>query len=522
MRPELAEPLQSNYHHSASLLNRDDSSPVFDRFPDLCQEIIECRLCGEDPSTFPWKSISRKAKYSWRSNLKAHRQYSSADNLHSTLNSDGPDFLEELGEYLKKNISVEIVIYSLDPIASITGAAAGKAFIEDVVEIWSFRCEALSTKHISALSPQASASYFSFMEDLRTFMCSYRILPHLDENGNPTEGPFKYRITPFQMNLNRADQFKKHAFSPVYSPLGKFTLTVATSVDTSSPPPLKPLTSSSSACLFGNNLSNQALLGIDLKGADSLSYPQHFGAYEEGSLNDQDESVDLKSDPSFLLHDGQFPKSTSRKRSSICHFVRKPVRPLSKSSCPFVINFTESMLSGRMSTHGSGVVDGFFLNIGSLCGKRTSPHISVPFSGRFFQYLDDDFVPYPYTGCADLNHCLSGLTHPGLYRVPLQGHIQLVILNPMKTVVKFFVVKYDFTDMPPQSKTFIRQKIVSEKSGSLLYACHMKFWCSKRKKLYLYDDIRLVFSHRSPDSIEECRVSTVEPDPRYTSTETLI
>ena len=35
------------------------------------------------------------------------------------------------------------------------------------------------------------------------------------------------------------------------------------------------------------------------------------------------------------------------------------------------------------------------------------------------------------------------------------------LLNPNKTVVKIYIVKYDFSDMPPNSHTFIRQKTLS-------------------------------------------------------------
>ncbi|CEH15731.1 Uncharacterized conserved protein [Ceraceosorus bombacis] len=46
---------------------------------------------------------------------------------------------------------------------------------------------------------------------------------------------------------------------------------------------------------------------------------------------------------------------------------------------------------------------------------------------------------------------------PG-YRVPPKGQIQLVIKNPNLTAVKLFLVPYDLTEMPPGTKTFVRQK----------------------------------------------------------------
>ena len=35
------------------------------------------------------------------------------------------------------------------------------------------------------------------------------------------------------------------------------------------------------------------------------------------------------------------------------------------------------------------------------------------------------------------------------------------LLNPNKTVVKIYFVKYDFSDMPPNTQTFLRQKTLS-------------------------------------------------------------
>ena len=35
------------------------------------------------------------------------------------------------------------------------------------------------------------------------------------------------------------------------------------------------------------------------------------------------------------------------------------------------------------------------------------------------------------------------------------------LFNPNKTVVKMFVVLYDFSDMPPKAQTFLRQRTFS-------------------------------------------------------------
>lgn len=41
------------------------------------------------------------------------------------------------------------------------------------------------------------------------------------------------------------------------------------------------------------------------------------------------------------------------------------------------------------------------------------------------------------------------------------GTVQTTLLNPLGTVVRMFVVPYDFRDMPEMSTTFIRQRILA-------------------------------------------------------------
>ena len=58
--------------------------------------------------------------------------------------------------------------------------------------------------------------------------------------------------------------------------------------------------------------------------------------------------------------------------------------------------------------------------------------------------------------------CSFSLGHINLgekgYRVPPKGTIQVTLFNPLGTVVKMFVVRYDLSDMPPNSQTFLRQR----------------------------------------------------------------
>lgn len=103
--------------------------------------------------------------------------------------------------------------------------------------------------------------------------------------------------------------------------------------------------------------------------------------------------------------------------------------------------------------------------------------------------------------------------------------------------MKVFVVKYDLADMPPRSKTFIRQRYVAQvchaaavvrprtcanpivcskqRDGmcQLKYAVHLQFASSRRRSIYLHTDIRVVFSHRIDETHLDIACSV--PEPRY-------
>ncbi|KAI1315055.1 hypothetical protein EDD11_001348 [Mortierella claussenii] len=136
---------------------------------------------------------------------------------------------------------------------------------------------------------------------------------------------------------------------------------------------------------------------------------------------------------------------------------------------------------------------------------------------------DDPILPY--VGNLDLDSGFRGSRRfarmPGGMRIPLRGQVQVMIKNPNKTVVKVFLVPYDFTDMPPGTKTFLRQKYYSTSagmgamsstalsnngSGTLRYAIHLQFCCPAPGYVYLYRSIRVVFANRVPDGKESLRV----------------
>ncbi len=77
------------------------------------------------------------------------------------------------------------------------------------------------------------------------------------------------------------------------------------------------------------------------------------------------------------------------------------------------------------------------------------------------------------------------------YHTPTKGTITLALLNPNGTAVYLFLILYDLSDMPPDHRTFIRQRIVlmpentgdgtkNEQSsttskGNLRYLAHIRY-----------------------------------------------
>ena len=77
------------------------------------------------------------------------------------------------------------------------------------------------------------------------------------------------------------------------------------------------------------------------------------------------------------------------------------------------------------------------------------------------------------------------------YHTPTKGTITLALLNPNGTAVHLFLILYDLSDMPPDHRTFIRQRVVlmpentsdgmkneqlsSSSKGPLRYLAHIRY-----------------------------------------------
>ncbi|XP_010162029.1 LOW QUALITY PROTEIN: protein FAM214B [Antrostomus carolinensis] len=207
----------------------------------------------------------------------------------------------------------------------------------------------------------------------------------------------------------------------------------------------------------------------------------------------------------------------SRLRLKWRHLRSSPRRSTRSSAAPWATstishallgNFEESILKGRFAP--SGRIEGFTAEIGAS-GSYCPQHATLPVDVTYFD-ISEHSAPSPFLGVIDL----EALGKKG-YSVPKAGTIQVTLFNPNKTVVKMFLVTYDFQDMPANHMTFLRHRIflvpVGEEEGAtvapsdplgtgpprrvLCYLMHLRFHSSKSGKIYLHNDIRLLFSRKS-------------------------
>ncbi|TRY55657.1 hypothetical protein DNTS_008849 [Danionella cerebrum] len=152
-------------------------------------------------------------------------------------------------------------------------------------------------------------------------------------------------------------------------------------------------------------------------------------------------------------------------RRTVTSRFSSAVSSLSSISRPLLGNFEESILKGRFTP--SGRIEGFTAEIGAS-GAYIPRHVTLPVQVTYYDTSEHS-------------------THSPF----------LTLFNPNKTVVKMFFVKYNFWDMPVNHMTFLRHRIflvpTEETEGS---DKGTGFQSSKSGKIYLHNDIRLLFSRK--------------------------
>ncbi|KAF0034181.1 hypothetical protein F2P81_014247 [Scophthalmus maximus] len=206
--------------------------------------------------------------------------------------------------------------------------------------------------------------------------------------------------------------------------------------------------------------------------------------------------------------------------------------PSSSISRSLLGNFEESILKGRFSP--SGQIEGFTAEIGAS-GSYCPQHVTLPVQVTYYD-ISEQSAPSPFLGVMSL----EPLGKKG-YSVPKAGTIQVTLFNPNKTVVKMFLATYNFDDMPVNHMTFLRHRIflvpveeeeaegkgegppgggALDRKKTLCYLMHLRFQSSKSGKIYLHNDIRLLFSRKSIEvdsgiSYELKSFTEVPRNPKY-------
>jgi hypothetical protein len=187
----------------------------------------------------------------------------------------------------------------------------------------------------------------------------------------------------------------------------------------------------------------------------------------------------------------------------------------SQSNNALLCNFEESALNGRLEPISS--IDGFKLQL-AVSGSFFVPHTIIPVTTYFFDVSDDN-APSLYLGHCSFKDSPFGRK---AIHIPKKCIVQATLFNPHGSVVRIFIVRIDVHDIPPRSKTFIRQRTCATavnddkislssisstssqissnlKLSILRYLINLRLATDRSGKLYLHTDIRLLFSNNHTD-----------------------
>uniref|UniRef100_A0AC35G8A4 Atos-like conserved domain-containing protein n=1 Tax=Panagrolaimus sp. PS1159 TaxID=55785 RepID=A0AC35G8A4_9BILA len=189
----------------------------------------------------------------------------------------------------------------------------------------------------------------------------------------------------------------------------------------------------------------------------------------------------------------------------------------SQSNNALLCNFEESALNGRLKPISS--IDEFKLqldffifveerfcayiyNFSVVSGNFSVPHTIIPVTTYFFD-VSDDKAPPLYLGHCSFKDSPFGRK---AIHIPKKCIVQATLFNPHGSVVRI-----DIPDIPPHSKTFIRQRTCATavnddkislsnfKLSILRYFINLRLATDRSGKLYLHTNIRLLFSNDHTD-----------------------
>ncbi|KAF9099041.1 hypothetical protein BGX23_004283 [Mortierella sp. AD031] len=252
----------------------------------------------------------------------------------------------------------------------------------------------------------------------------------------------------------------------------------------------------------------------DYESSSNKHHQHHHGNHHIHHQHHQHHLHHQQPHPNYNHH-SQHSHPTQHGASSLSHSA--------KTGHSFSQNVSTSPSYYPMGSYASSpVLSSYLSSSAQLSGSFGSGPSTLSHSlTRSIPTAQDDPI-LPYVGNLDLDSGFRGARRfarmPGGMRIPLRGQVQVMIKNPNKTVVKVFLVPYDFTDMPSGTKTFLRQKYYStgagmgptsltvNSGGTLRYAIHLQFCSPAPGYVYLYRSIRVVFANRVPDGKESLRV----------------
>ncbi|EPY54170.1 chromosome segregation protein [Schizosaccharomyces cryophilus OY26] len=200
----------------------------------------------------------------------------------------------------------------------------------------------------------------------------------------------------------------------------------------------------------------------------------------------------------------------------------------------FIGSYEESLLNCKMPLNPSQCFP-FVVDIGvvSRCKCESSlicpSHLKMRFLSIFYSSDDNDFQS-PYVGQFYIpkyrTHKNSKSKAPAYgYQIPQVGQLQVMIKRLDGTLIKIFLVHYDLTDMPSESKTSLRQFIYLDllrdnaaySSTSLRYGVHLQICSPSDNRYYLCETQRVIFSGWSFQNSNNTVVVNKQTYPKYCS-----